>query len=133
MRKDGAVPVVMYHSVGRLLADWQWAPKLTIPKAVFEDHLKWLVKSGYRTVGLDELHAHVSGISALPARSVVLTFDDGYADNWTYVTPLLKKYGLCGTILVLTDFVQADPVLRPTLEDVWAGRIKEEELDVRGF
>jgi peptidoglycan/xylan/chitin deacetylase (PgdA/CDA1 family) len=123
----------MYHSVGRRLPDWRWAQRLTIPADAFEDHLKWLVKSGYQTVGLDELHAHVSGASALPARSVVLTFDDGYLDNWTFVTPLLKKYGLRGTILVLTDFVQADPVVRPTLEDVWAGRLEQDDLDVRGF
>jgi peptidoglycan/xylan/chitin deacetylase (PgdA/CDA1 family) len=123
----------MYHSVGRRISDWQWTPRLTLPAEVFEDHLRWLARSGYRTVGLDDLYAHVSGASTLPPRSVVITFDDGYVDNWTYAVPLLKKYGFSGTIAVITEFVQEDSIIRPTLEDVWDGRLEEDELDVRGF
>jgi peptidoglycan/xylan/chitin deacetylase (PgdA/CDA1 family) len=123
----------MYHSVGRVLTDWQWSRNLTIPWQVFEDHLRWLAKTGYRTAGFDALHAHVRGEAPLPERSVVLTFDDGYVDNWTYVVPLLEKYKMTGTVLVTPEFVDPRDVVRPTLADVWSGRAAAGELDVRGF
>ncbi len=45
MSGPGALPVLMYHSVGRLIPEWRWS-ELTVPAAVFEDHLKWLKKRG---------------------------------------------------------------------------------------
>lgn len=127
-----AVPVVMYHTVGRIMPDWKWS-YLTVPAQAFEDHLRWLVKSGYQTIDLDQLYLHVTGEQPLSARSVVMTFDDGYLDNWTHVAPLLKKYGCKGTVFVNPDFVDPCEVIRPTLEDVWAGRMDEQGLSVRGF
>ncbi len=127
-----AVPVIMYHSVGRMIPDWHWS-FLTVPHVVFENQLAWLVKSGYQTADLNELHEHVAGGRSLPERSVVLTFDDGYLDTWTYVAPLLSRYGLKGTVFVNPDFVDPRDLLRPTLEDVWAGRCREADLKVRGF
>jgi peptidoglycan/xylan/chitin deacetylase (PgdA/CDA1 family) len=63
----------------------------------------------------------------------VLTFDDGYLDNWSHAAPLLEKYGFTGTVLATVEFVDPDPVVRPTLRDVWAGTISRNELDVRAF
>jgi peptidoglycan/xylan/chitin deacetylase (PgdA/CDA1 family) len=62
----------------------------------------------------------------------VLTFDDGYLDNWVYAYPILKKYGLNGTIFVNPDFVDPTVTTRPNLEDVSAGRIKRTELKWSG-
>jgi len=131
-KNNQAIPVVMYHSVGRALPDWKWS-YLTVPFHIFEDHLRWLVKKGYQTVGLDQLYLHASGHKPLSPKSVVLTFDDGYVDNWTYVVPLLKKYGCTGTVFVNPDFVDPADSVRANLDDVWAGRILEQDLTVRGF
>ncbi len=131
-KRSSAVPVVMYHSVGRVIPDWQWS-FLTVPWKIFENHLHWLRKCGFQSVDLNELNAHVSGITKLPARSVVLTFDDGYLDNWTYAAPLLKKYGFSGTLYVNAEFVDPRDVIRPTLVDVWNKKEKEENLEIRGF
>ena len=126
------VPVLMYHSVGRVLEDWHWAI-LTVPAATFENHLKALARGGYATTGLTQLSDHVAGRRPLPPRTVVLTLDDGYLDNWTCAVPLLRKYGFTATVLVTPEFVDPRDVLRPTLEDVWAGRAREGDLEVRGF
>ena len=133
MSTGGAVPVLMYHSVGRYLPDWAWSGKLTVPAVVFEDHLRWLRKAGYRSATLDELDAHSRDETRLPEKTVVLTFDDGYVDNWTYVVPLLAKYGFTGSIMITTEFADPRDVVRPTLEDAWVGRVREDELEVRGF
>jgi peptidoglycan/xylan/chitin deacetylase (PgdA/CDA1 family) len=127
-----AIPVLMYHTIGRLMSDWKWL-SLTVPATIFEDHLKWLVRAGYRTADLEELRSHVAGQRSLPQRSVVLTFDDGYLDNWTYAAPLLRKYGCVGTVFVNPDFVDPRDIVRPSLEDVWDRRTSEENLEVRGF
>lgn len=126
------IPVIMYHTVGRVIEDWKWS-FLTVPAETFSDHLKWLKKYGYRTVDVDELYAHVRGEHALPRRSVFLTFDDGYVDNWTYVAPLLERYGFKGTVFVNPDFVDHRDIVRPTLQDVWSGKIAEDDLETRGF
>jgi len=126
------IPVIMYHTVGRVMEDWKWS-FLTVPAETFADHLKWLSKYDYRTVDIDELCAHVSGAQPLPRRSVFLTFDDGYVDNWTYVAPLLERYGFKGTVFVNPDFVDPRDIVRPTLHDVWNSKIAESELEIRGF
>lgn len=126
------IPVVMYHTVGEVMRDWEWS-YLTVPFQVFESHLQALVKAGYQTVDLYELQDHVSGRKVLHEKCVVLTFDDGYLDNWGYVAPLLSKYGLKGVVFVNPEFVDPRDIVRPTLHDVWQGTCKLEDIPVRGF
>jgi peptidoglycan/xylan/chitin deacetylase (PgdA/CDA1 family) len=64
---------------------------------------------------------------------VVLTFDDGYVDNWVFAFPILRKHGFKGTVFVSTDFVDRRNKTRLNLDDVWQGRAKHEDLTWRGF
>jgi len=100
---------------------------------MFEAYLRFLAWRGYHTVRLDELHAHLTHGASLPDRPIVLTFDDGYLDNWVYAVPYLRKYGFTATVFAATDFVQDGTEPRPTMDDVWQGRVKEEDLDAYGF
>ena len=126
------VPVLMYHSVGIQNSKWIWN-FLTIPYQIFEDHLRMLIKRRFNTIDLVQLYDYVSSGKSIHNNSVVLTFDDGYLDNWVYAYPLLKKYGFKGTIFVNPEFVDPTQEDRPNLEDVWAGRAKEAELTPSGF
>jgi peptidoglycan/xylan/chitin deacetylase (PgdA/CDA1 family) len=75
--------------------------------ATFESHLRWLAANGFSSVPLS-LAGRVfdAGMTeALPARSVVLTFDDGYRDNYDFAWPLLKRYGFTATIFLVSDAV----------------------------
>ncbi|HEX4824879.1 MAG TPA: polysaccharide deacetylase family protein [Candidatus Polarisedimenticolaceae bacterium] len=118
--------------MGPPIPRWRWS-SLTTPTEVFADHLEWLTRAGYATVDLERLHRHVAGQASLPPKSVVLTFDDGYLDNWAFVAPLLEKYGCTGTVFVSTEFVDTRDVVRPTLSDVWSGHTTESVLQNRGF
>lgn len=122
----------MYHSVAPQIAGWAFN-FLSFEPACFEDHISALARAGYRSVLLDEVHDHVSGRRALPAKSVALTFDDGYLDNWVFAVPVLKKYGFKATVFVSTDFIDPRDVERPTADDVAAGSAKAEDLAYRGF
>src|SRR4030042_2945185 len=126
------VPVLMYHSVGVQNPKWIWN-FLTIPLKIFEDHLRTLKTKGFNTIDLTQLYDYVGKGKSIPSNSIVLTFDDGYLDNWVYAYPLLKKYGFKGTIFVNPQFVDPTEEYRPSIEDVWAGKAREEDLISHGF
>jgi peptidoglycan/xylan/chitin deacetylase (PgdA/CDA1 family) len=71
----------------------------------FERQIAYLVARGYRTVSLDDLHEWQMGRRELPARSIVLTFDDGDESAYRHAYPVLKKYGLRATVFVVTSRV----------------------------
>lgn len=126
------VPVLMFHSVGLSDSDWVYS-YLSDSLDGFEERLRALAESGHRTVHWDELFHYMSGKRTLPAKSIMLTFDDGYLDNWVYVFPLAKRYGMKFTVFVNPEFV--DPTLFPrlTLEEVWSNRLQMNDLRAKGF
>lgn len=111
------IPVVMYHSIGLVNSKWHWN-HLTCPYDIFEDQLKWLKKIGYHTLNFQEVYNYIMNDKQVPKNSVFLTFDDGYLDNYIFAYPLLKKYGMKGTIFVNPDFVDESIEYRKTLNDI---------------
>ena len=114
--KNDIVPVVTFHSVGMNEPGWIFQ-QLSEKADAFEKLLQKLRSHGYHTVTLSQLYAHMSGEHPCKPKSIVLVFDDGYLDNWVTVYPLLKKYGMCGTVYVNPDFVDLGTECRPTLND----------------
>jgi peptidoglycan/xylan/chitin deacetylase (PgdA/CDA1 family) len=130
--REPHIPVVMYHTVGHFDPDWLWGD-LTMPRALFAGQLDRLSARGYRPVTLDEVHESRVAGETVRDRRVVLTFDDGYLDNWVFVYPLLKRAGWRGLVYVNPEFVDPGTEPRPNLEDVWSGRCDESDLQTRGF
>lgn len=96
------VPILMYHYVSELPPDADvYRRDLTVLPEHFEAQLQYLFREGYQTVTLADVHARLSTGKPLPARPIVLTFDDGYKDAYTIVTPLLQKFGFVGEFFVL--------------------------------
>ena len=77
---------------------------LSVPLADFEQHMKWLKEYGYTSITPEELYEFIVNGSELPEKPVLITFDDGYKDNYTNAYPIMKKYGFKGTIFVVTGF-----------------------------
>lgn len=107
MKYAQTVPVLMYHHVSPSGSFINASPRN------FEDQLAWLSRHGYRSLGSDEFAGHLAG-QPVPARSVLITFDDGYLDNWVYAYPLLKKYGFRALIFLVTSWMGGGSV-RPHL------------------
>jgi peptidoglycan/xylan/chitin deacetylase (PgdA/CDA1 family) len=114
------IPILMYHSISDNQR-WLWG-HLSCPVQVFEDHVRVLAENGYTAISLPDMHAHLCQGAALPQRPIVLTFDDGYLDNWVFAYPILKRYGFKGTIFVNPDFVDPTPRPRPTMDDLPTNR-----------
>jgi len=126
------VPIFMYHTIGVMHNGWLWK-YLTVDYRVFEHQMKILKRMGCHSVSLEEVYNHMKHGHPLPHNPFVLTFDDGYADNWIAAAPILKKYGFKGTVYVNPEFVDPRKDCRATLEDVWAGRCQEADLEWKGF
>lgn len=126
------VPVVMLHSVS--VGNHPWAKSfLSELYDEFVRKLKWLKRHGYQAIHLQDLYEYMSSGKGLPRKPVVLTFDDGYLDNWVTVYPTLKRYDFKGTIFVNSDFVDPDSGIRANLEDVWRGDINIQEIEELGY
>ncbi len=98
----GQPRILMYHMVRERVPGARFN-KLRVRPQEFERQLKWLVDNGWRFAFLSEL-ADVAGT----AKIVVLTFDDGYRDNYTAAHPLLAKYGAKATLFLVVDRFDRD-------------------------
>lgn len=100
---DSSIPVLMYHSIM-----YEKDNELRIPKETFREQMKYLKDNGYTTLTLDELYDFLHNNKPVPKKSVVVTFDDGYADNYTNAYPVLKEFGQKATIFMITSVVDKD-------------------------
>nr|WP_301290520.1 polysaccharide deacetylase family protein [Kerstersia gyiorum] len=71
--------------------------------------MRWLRKHGWQTLTAEQLRGFLEEGRPVPRRSVVLTFDDGYLDNWQYAHPVLKEYGFSAIMFVVTDWIGQGP------------------------
>jgi len=101
------IPIFIYHSVRPIgLNDSQELKDYEISPALFEQQLKYLQDNKYTTISLDQVAADLKNGNTLPVlKSVVLTFDDGWQNQYTYVFPLLLKYHMIATFYVYTNSI----------------------------
>lgn len=92
------LPILMYHGIQE---NSKKESEYFISVARFESDLKWLKKHGYTTVLPSQITAYVDRGEALPEKPVLLTFDDGYCNNYTYAFPLLEKYHMKALISLI--------------------------------
>ncbi|MDQ5983295.1 MAG: hypothetical protein RUMPE_00296 [Eubacteriales bacterium SKADARSKE-1] len=83
------VPIIMYHS---LMKNKKSLGKFIISPNEFESDLKYLKDNGYTTIFMKDLIDYVYENKDLPEKPIILTFDDGYYNNYLYAFPLLKEY-----------------------------------------
>ena len=87
------VPVLMYHAVSDDL--WGYWDLFVSPQTI-EEELLYLQENGFETIWFEDL-SHIEDYE----KPVILTFDDGYDDNYTELFPLLQKYNAKATIFVI--------------------------------
>lgn len=92
------LPILMYHNV---TDDISKSIDLTISTEKLESHFKFLHEKKYKTYHFDELE----GVTKLPKKSVIITFDDVTENQLTYAVPLLEKYQLKASFFVPFSYV----------------------------
>ncbi|MEL7623276.1 MAG: polysaccharide deacetylase family protein [Clostridiales bacterium] len=98
LREQAALLVLLYHHLDE--NEDHWGP-YAIPPRQFEYDLQYLVKNNYEAVTLKEIIDFVYHQGKLPAKPVLITFDDGYESNYVYAWPLLKKYNMKAVINII--------------------------------
>ncbi len=127
----GAIPVLMLHSVApnAALSPHRWLQRLATSPELLEATLAGWRRHGVRTLTSADLRAFLEGREQPPDRSVVLTLDDGYLDNWVALTPLLEAYGFHAVVFVSTDFVDPRALVRPQV----GNSARDEALEWKGY
>ena len=126
------IPVVMFHSIGLENSNWIFK-HISEPIYNFEKKIKYLCRNGFNFIFWMDLYDYMAEKRKLQLPAVMLTFDDGYLDNWVYVFPIMKKYGAKATIFVNPEFVDPSSMIRPNLDDVWERKKQMNELVPYGF
>lgn len=93
------VPVLMYHNIDQ---DWKIS-KLSVSPQSFERQMGFLARNGYNAVSLDKLVSMIKSRKEIPYKTIAVTFDDGYENNYTEAFPVLQRYNIPATVFVVVD------------------------------
>ena len=107
-RNARTLTVIMFHRVLDVRDD-RWLecdPDYSHSTDLFRESLAFF-RRHYTVVSLDEVRAAVDGTRTLPPRALLITFDDGWADNVEYAWPELRQAGLPAALFVAAGFVGA--------------------------
>jgi peptidoglycan/xylan/chitin deacetylase (PgdA/CDA1 family) len=112
---DAPVPILMYHVLG-VPSSAQKYPELFVAPQDFAAQMEWLAARGYHAVTLGQVFRYWRVGIALPAKPIVLSFDDGYLSDYTVAMPTLRQYGWAGVLNLIVNSV------RPG--DITAGQVR---------
>ena len=96
------VPILMYHQI---YYNSKPSYPLGVATKTFERQMRYLKENHYNILRLEELAGLIKAKKRLPPKPVVVTFDDGYKNNYTDAFPVLKKLGIPATIFIIVDEV----------------------------
>ena len=78
---------------------------MNVKPEVLRRHIREFREAGFRFIDVDDLRRHLSGSVPLPEKTVLLSFDDGYADNYNYAYPVLREEKVPGTFFVVSGTI----------------------------
>lgn len=107
--RERGIPILNYHQVN----DVMYSP-LTMQVSHFDEQMAHLAKNGYHSITMTELNNYLTEGLPLPEKPVLITFDDGYEDNYLYAAPVLKKYHMKATIFMIGNAIGEDRFMSAT-------------------
>jgi peptidoglycan/xylan/chitin deacetylase (PgdA/CDA1 family) len=108
MNDNRGVPVICYHSIND---DPSVKNPIILSKEKLREQLQTIKDNGYTTLTMAQLNDYLFEDKPIPEKSVVITFDDGYEDNYTNALPILKEFNMNATIFVIQSYLDKDPYL----------------------
>lgn len=121
---DGvSLPILMYHSV---LKDPDRTNKYTITPARLRQDFDLIRSRGYTTITMTELIDYVHNSGPLPEKPIIVTFDDGFYNNYGYVVPILEEYGMKAVISVVGEYT--DKYTEENVENLNYGYLRWQDV-----
>lgn len=99
---ESGVPVLMYHSISS-----KYDNSICVSEGQFRKQMAWLRDNGYHSVSADAFYAGLTENGPLPEKPVLITFDDGFKDNYKVAWPILQEYGFTATFFVVAGKIDA--------------------------
>jgi len=110
---EGGLPVLMYHSISTIPGN-----TLGVPVKQFTEEMEWLHRQNYQSITMDEFYQALVDKGPLPEKPILLTFDDGYADNYKTAWPIMQRYGFKATFFIITSSVGPKTINWDELNDL---------------
>jgi peptidoglycan/xylan/chitin deacetylase (PgdA/CDA1 family) len=106
-RRNITLPILMYHYVRTPPSTRTdlLGYRLSVSPADFQAQMDWLAINGYHPVDFNDVRAYFEGRQPLPAKPVVITLDDGYADLYATAYPILAAHGFKAVAYIVSGFV----------------------------
>lgn len=95
------VPILMYHHIVKRKKQEPYS----VSPEVFDQQMNWLKQNGYQVITYADFYQAMSKKKVLPAKAVVITFDDGNVDQYSAALPILKKYHYSALFYIVTNFI----------------------------
>lgn len=121
------LPVLMYHKIGRAPASSKYK-KLWVTPEKFARHMDYLKKHGYTFISFTELAYSIKTGESLPENPVLVTFDDGYRNNYTEAWKILKDKGGKGNIFLVYNTVGKHDAWQNPADEPWEPMLTWEEI-----
>lgn len=104
--KQVAIPILMYHHIRNYTNPQdKLGENLSVSPQNFDLQMSNLKTKGYTSISFDQFIQNIKNKIALPNKSVIITFDDGYDNAYINAFPILKKYGLTGSFAIPTGLI----------------------------
>lgn len=117
VRGKYVIPILMYHSINPHI---QKEDRLAITPEMFRKQMRFLRDRHYNVITLGEAADIIRDKKKAPRRTVAITFDDGYKDNYTYAFPVLKEYNFPATMFIIVNEVGREQGDRVSWDDLKA-------------
>ena len=104
------VRILLYHRVCNLPSTEDSMHYLNVPPATFDQHMAFLSQNGFNVITLEQFLDYEDKNKRLPSKTVIITFDDGYRDNYLNAFPILQKYNFRATFFIVTDYIDSDKI-----------------------
>jgi peptidoglycan/xylan/chitin deacetylase (PgdA/CDA1 family) len=105
-RANVQVPILVYHSVRpHIKKESVYQDFYDITPELLRGHLEYLKENRYETISFGMLADYFDTGATLPKKSVILSFDDGWKNQYEYAFPLLKEFGATATFFVFTNAI----------------------------
>lgn len=107
---DNGIPVLTYHHILRDEENTRFRHTSTTTSVrAFSNQMTWLRDMGYTTLTMYQLEDYIHNRANLPARAVVITFDDGLKSVSRYAWPVLHQYGMKATAFIISSRIKRHP------------------------
>lgn len=97
---EEGIRILTYHRIS-----YRKHPYLSVSPRQFYRQMDYLFHNGYRVISLDDFYRYKQNGKMSFAKTVIITFDDGYLDNYNNALPILKRHGFTATVFLATGFI----------------------------